>query len=427
MNTVLFIFSLLLIVACVALLFVILKRSEKIEQLEAKLNQAGQEASSSKRSLESSRRDHESDRSKLSKAESELSDLQKELSTARTELETCKQNNAEKDKQIQDMTAKIEAFEPTAKRARDAEDKLLAFQKESAALRSESAQAYKRVEAAESAARDKQIQFERVEATLEAKDKALTIKQQESADLARELDERQTEISELVIERDKLLSMEAALKEKLDEVEESFKGSERDRQKLNDEFTECRLELAETKEKLLRIKQMFDEQVAAGENDVEQIQKLRDQLLDAEAQLRRKEAALKDLEMVHADSTRETPYEAHKHMEWTLNHFDPKALTFKFNNLGAKVFLVDVQTNIPQLRYEFETGREIPRGTDFESRIKVAIKKSEQRNMEELPGEFDMTVFYALNIYPIQFKIRPRSGQKIERIKDEEDQNDQKS
>ena len=171
----------------------------------------------------------------------------------------------------------------------------------------------------------------------------------------------------------------------------------------------------------MRIKQMFDEQAAAGENDMEQIQKLRDQLLDTQGQLSRKEAALADLERVHADVTRETPYEAHKHMEWTLNHFDPKAITFKFNNLGAKVFLVDVQTSVPQLRYEFETGRELPSGKDFESRIKLAVKKSEQRNMEELPGEFDMTVFYALNVYPIQFKIRPHEGQKIERIKDEDD------
>ncbi|MGK0464625.1 MAG: DNA repair exonuclease SbcCD ATPase subunit [Lentimonas sp.] len=315
------------------------------------------------------------------------------------------------------MTATIEVLEPAGKRAREAENKLLALQKESAALRGEYSQAHKRIEAAESAARDTKIQFERVEATLEVKDKALIVKQQESSDLARELDDRRTEISELVIEREKLLSMETALKEKLNEIEESSKRSERDRHKLNDEFTECRLELAETKEKLTRLKQMFDEQAATGENDVEQLQRLRDQLLDVETKLGRKESALKDLELVHADSTQETPYEAHKHMEWTLNHFDSKALTFKFNNLGARVFLVDVETSVPQLRHEFETGREILRGDDFESRIKVAIKKSEQRNMEELPGEFDMTVFYALNIYPIQFKIRPREGQKIERIK----------
>ena len=62
-----------------------------------------------------------------------------------------------------------------------------------------------------------------------------------------------------------------------------------------------------------------------------------------------------------------------------------------------------------------------PSGKDVESRIKVAIKKSEQRNMEELPSEFDMTVFYALNIYPIRFKIRPNQGQKIERIKEDKD------
>ena len=421
MSTFLLILSLALIIACVALVFVFLKQAGRIKDLENKLNQAGQEASSSKRSLESVQRDHESTMNNLrSKADIELAEVQKDLSVARTELEACIKASAEKEKQIQDMTSKIEAAEATAKRAREAEDKLSTFQREAANLRSECSQAHKRVEAAESAARDKQIQFERVEATLEAKDNALTLKQQESANLARELDEKRTEISELVIERDKLLSMEAALKEKLSEVEESFKSSERDRQRINDEFTECRLDLAETKDKLSRIKQMFDEQAAAGENDMEQIQRLRDQLLDVQGQLSRKEAALADLEQVHADATRETSYEAHKHIEWTLNHFDPKAITFKFNNLGAKVFLVDVQTSVPQLRYEFETGRELPRGKDFESRIKLAIKKSEQRNMEEIPSEFDMTVFYALNIYPIHFKIRPREGQKIERIKDEE-------
>lgn len=419
MDTFLLILSLALIVVCIALAFALLKRNDRIKDLETKLNQAGQAASSSKRSLESVKRDHDSDINNLrSKADSEIAEMQKRLSVAQTELEACIKSIAEKDKQIQDITAKVELAETASKRARDAEDKLSSFQRETVALRSECSQANKRVEAAESAARDKQIQFERVEATLEAKDKALTAKQQESANLARELDERRTEISELVIERDKLLSMEAALKEKLGEVEESFKGSERDRQRINDEFTECRLDLAETKEKLSRIKQMFDEQAAAGENDMEQIQKLRDQLLDTQGQLSRKEAALRDLERVHADATQETPYEAHKHIEWTLNHFDPKSITFKFNNLGARVFLVDVQTSAPQLRYEFETGRELPRGKDFESRIKLAIKKSEQGNMKELPGEFDMTLFYALNIYPIRFKIRPNGSQKIERIKE---------
>ncbi len=409
----------LLVVTCMILLFLLYQNINKVGKLEGMLNQAGNEATSSKRSLESLKGEQESHFERLRKAESAASDLQKEVKEVQSKLEACNQSNAEKDKQIQEMAEKVKAFEPASNRAREAENKLIALQKESAALRSECSQAYQRVETAESEGRDKQIKFERVEATLEAKDKALTLKQQESSNLARELDEKRTEISELVIERDKLLSMEAALKEKLNDTEESFKSSERDRQKLNDEFTECRLELAETKEKLNRVKQMFDEQAAAGENDVDQIQKLRDQLLDTETQLSRKESALKDLEQVHADATRETPYEAHKHLEWTLNHFDPKAITFKFNNLGAKVFLVDVKTNFPQLRYEFETGRELSRGKDVESRLKVAIKKAEQNNMEELPGEFDMTVFYALNIYPIHFKIRPREGQKIERIKDE--------
>lgn len=417
MDTILILLAVVLIIACLALAFVILKRNQKISQLEKMLDQAGRVASTSKRALESCRERQNSERDQPSQAESKLAKLIEEFSEVEAELKACKQSGVDKDKQIEAMALKVESLEPAGKRAREAEDKLLALQRESAALRGEHAQACKRVEAAESAARDKQIQFERIEATLEAKDKALTAKQQESADLARELDERRTEISELVVERDKLLSMENALKEKLSQTEELFKKGERERQRLNDEFTECRLELAENKEKLIRLKQMFDEQAAVGENDVEQLQRLRDQLLEAEARLSRKEAALKDLEQVHADSTHETAYEAHRHMEWTLNHFDPGAITFKFNNLGARIYLVDVQTSAPQLRYEFETGRELPSGSDAESRIKLAIKKSEQATMKVLPDEFDMTVFYALNIYPIQFKIRPREGQKIERIK----------
>lgn len=418
MDILLSILSVLLAVTCVFLLSMLLRRNKEVDGLKKELDQVESVASSSKHSMESLQRKHEADREKLNENETKISEFEKSAKEALEKLETCNQANAEKDKQIQEMSAKIEAFEPTQKRAHEAEDKLLVIQKESVALRNECAQAHKRVEAAESAGRDKQIKFERIEATLEAKDKALTLKQQESADLAHELNERRSEISELVIERDKLISMEAALKEKLEEAEGSLKSSERDRQKLNDEFTECRLELAETREKLNRIKQMFDEQAAAGENDIERLQKLRDQLLEVEGKLSRKESALSELEAVHADSSRETPYEAHKHMEWTLNHFDPKAITFKFSNSGAKVFLVDVQTSAPQLRHIFETGRELPRDDDFESRIKIAIKKSEQQNMEELPEEFDMTVFYALNIYPIQFKIRPREGQKIERIKE---------
>ena len=415
--------SILLVIVCIVLGVILLKRDQKIAKLETLLNQAGTEASAGKRSLESLKERHELDSKRFQEADSKLLDLKREVSDVQTDLKASQQSNEDKDKQIKELTAQIESFGASVERARGAEDKLLSLQKEVAALRGESAHAHKRVEAAEVATRDKQIQFERVEATLEAKDKALVVKQKESAELARELDERRTEISELVIERDKLLSMETALKERLNEVEESFKESDRDRQRLNDEFTECRLELAETKEKLSRIKQMFDEQAAAGENDIEQLQKLRDQLLDAEALLSRKEAALKDLEMVYADSTQEDYYEAHKHMEWTLNHFDPKAFTFKFNNLGARVYLVDLQTDVPQLRYDFETGREVPSGKSVESRIKVAIKKSEQRNMEALPDEFEMTVFYALNIYPIRFKIRPNQGQKIERIKEDKDEN----
>jgi len=392
------------------------KSSEQIDQLDKMLKQAKAEAASEKDALRSSEKRRSTDKDDLNQTRLELTALKKDLLKIRAEQEDAQKKIAEKETEIEELKSQASSVEPVRQRAREADDKLLALKKESAALRSESAQAYKRVEAAESTARDKQIKYERAEASLEAKDRALLIKQQESAELARELDERRGEISTLVAERDKLLSMEGALKEKLQSTEVKLQETERKRQQLNDEFAECRLNLGESEEKLSRLKQMFDEQSAAGENDVEQIKELKEQLLKAEEDLNRKETALMDLEKVHKDTDRETPYEAHKHMEWTMNHFDPKGITFKFNNQGARVYLVDVETNFPQLRHVFETGRELLRGSDAEARIKLAIKKAEEKNMPQLPEEIDMTVFYALNIYPIQFKIRPNSGQKIERI-----------
>ncbi len=389
-----------------------IKRGGRINQLENLLNEAGGVAASSKRSVELIRKDQHSERERLISAESDIALL-------RPELETCKQSIVEKDQRIQEMAAELkegqEALEPARKRAREAEDKLLAQQKDTAAMRNECAQAQKRVETAESAARDKQIQFERVEASLEAKDKLLLAKQQESADQERELAERRTEIAELIAERDKLSSMEAALESKLKETEASCKEGERARQQLNDDLAARTLELGDVSEQLARLKQLTDEQATASGAEAEQRKQLQDQLLEVEGKLTRKEAALSDLEKAYSDAEREKPYEAHRHMEWTLNHFDPKAITFKFTNEGAKVFLVGVETNIPELRYEFETGHDLPRD-DFEARIKLAIKKVEQKRMEQLPDEFDMTVLYALNVFPIHFKIRPREGQKIERV-----------
>jgi len=402
------IFNFILLATSAILLINCIKRGTRVNQLENLLNEAGGVAASSKRSVESMQKTHQSERERLQT-------LQSDMALLSAELETCKQSAVEKDQHIEEMNAGLAALEPARKRADEAEHKVLALQKEAAVLRSECAQAHKRVETAESAARDKQIQFERIEASLEAKDRALFAKQQESADQARELSDRRSEISDLIVERDQLKSMEAALATKLKDADESLKESERARQRLNDELADRKLELSETQEKLTRLKQMADEQAAISGSEAEQRRKLQDELIELEAKLARKEAALSDLERVHADAEREEPYQAHRHMQWTLNHFDPKAITFKFTNEGAKVHLVAVDTNVPQLRYEFETGRDLPRG-DFEARIKLAIKKAEQKNMEQLPDEFDMTVFYALNVFPIHFKIRPRDGQRIERI-----------
>ncbi len=402
------IFNFILLATSAILLIYCIKRSTRINQLENLLNEAGGVAASSKRSVESMQKTHQSERERLQT-------LRSDMEVLRAELEACKQSAVEKDQHIEEINAGLAALEPARKRADEAEHKVLALQKEAAVLRSECAQSHKRVETAESAARDKQIQFERIEASLEAKDRALFAKQQESADQARELSDRRSEISDLIVERDQLKSMEAALATKLKDADESLKEGERARQRLNDELADRKLELSETQEKLTRMQQMADEQAAIGGSEAEQRRKLQDELLEVEAKLARKEAALVDLERAHADAEREEPYQAHRHMQWTLNHFDPKAITFKFTNEGAKVHLVAVDTNVPQLRYEFETGRDLPRG-DFEARIKLAIKKAEQKNMEQLPDEFDMTVLYALNVFPIHFKIRPREGQRIERI-----------
>ena len=135
---VLLLLTILLSVALLACGVVLITRFKRISQLEAMLNEAGSEAAKHKRSLESLKGTHESDRDHLHETESKLSELQKEISNVRKELETCNHSNEEKASQIKKMGAQIEAFEPTRQRAREAEDKLSALQKESAALRSES-------------------------------------------------------------------------------------------------------------------------------------------------------------------------------------------------------------------------------------------------------------------------------------------------
>ena len=389
------------LVTSAALLFAWLKRGGRIHQLENMLNEAGGVAASSKRTVELMQDEHHSERERLSSAESDMARLS-------AELDTCKQSN-------QEMAEALEGLEPARTRAREAEDKLLIAEKDTAAMRRECALANKRVETAEAVGRDKQIQFERVEASLAAKDKLLLAKQEESAGQEQELVERRAEIAELIAERDTLKSMEAALTAKLKETEASFKAGERARLQLNDELAARTLELGDVSEQLALLKKLTEEQAIAGGSEAEQRKQLQDQLLELEGKLSRKEAALSDLETAYADAEREKPYEAHRHMEWTINHFDPKAITFKFTNDGAKVYLVGVETDVPELRYEFETGHDLPRD-DFEARIKLAIKKVEQKKLEQLPDEFDMTVLYAMHVFPIRFKIRPREGQKIERV-----------
>ena len=169
------------------LLFVNLGGSKKrIEELERLLNQAGNEASSSKRALEASEEKHKSTIEQLKQAERKQSDLEKKWSEERSELE---QSLADKDQQVQDLDTQIKDFDPVRKRAREAEQKVLSLQKDMLALRNEYVQTSMRIETAESATRDKQIKFERAEASLEAKDKALLVKQKESTDLAHQLNE----------------------------------------------------------------------------------------------------------------------------------------------------------------------------------------------------------------------------------------------
>ena len=393
-----------------------MQRGAERASLQQSLEEAGGVAASSRRQLENFQQERKAERERLAAAEAEL----------RMELETARQGIADKDVELDALRGDLEsmkqalseaeqAVEPLRSRARESEDKVLNLDRDCARFRSDVSQAMKRMESAESAARDAQVKYERLELAHEEKDAALLKKQQECAAQDRELAERRTEIAALIAERDRLLGVETALGAKLNQTEERLSDSEGNCKQANNALAERELDLKDLQRQLASLKKLADEQAAAGGADAEQRRKLQDQVAELEGKLARKEAALSDLEQAFADAEREKPYEAHRHMEWTLNHFDPKAITFKFTNEGAKAFLVGVETNIPELRYELETGHELPRD-DFEARIKLAIKKAEQKRMEQLPDEFDMTVLYALHVFPINFKIRPREGQKIERV-----------
>ncbi|MCD8482276.1 MAG: hypothetical protein LR015_06160 [Verrucomicrobia bacterium] len=149
-------------------------------------------------------------------------------------------------------------------------------------------------------------------------------------------------------------------------------------------------------------------------NDNEAMATLISETAELKSALQRKESALKDLEAAYKSASAETSYEAHRHMQWTLNHFDPDAITLKFQNEGAAVYLVGVETNEPALTYNLETGHSLPR--DFEARVRLKFRKGTPANQAKFPESFDLTVLYALHVFPIKFRIHPQAGQKIERI-----------
>ncbi|MGJ8640764.1 MAG: hypothetical protein ACSHYA_15350 [Opitutaceae bacterium] len=402
------------------------KRGAMIAELKARLEQAGGSVASSRR--EATERSEEKRRAaeklrdsnlELKKANAELLKLRSDLEEAELRLgQTNSEEAAEQEKRLQELLVEVETAKSSADRFnglfREAEVKLLAVERELAKLRTDTTHSQKRIETAESAARDKQIQFERIEATLVTRDAELLKKQHENAAFDNELKERKTELAALITERDRLQSVENSLKNRVEELDASVRSAERERLSLSDEYAACELKLRDMTDAFNRLKESSDADSVAGSAEVQRRKELESQVADLEGKLERKEAAFVELEAAYSDASGEKPYEAHRHMEWTLNHYADKNITFKFTNEGAKAYLVGVETSVPELRYELETGHDLPR--DFEARIKLAIRKAEEKNLGALPDEFDMTVLYALHVFPIRFKIRPRDGQKIERI-----------
>lgn len=386
------------------------RRSGRLAELEHLLKDAGNEAAAA-------RRKHVAERERANDLEASIADLRKESKRQTTVAEDReKALRAEIEAAQRALAAAEEGSGDTFVRLRDAEARNNRLEVEAARLRTDATQAIKRAETADAAAEDYRDRFQKTEAALEAKEAALLEKRNECADRERELREACASLAEVTSARDRHAAAEAALTKRLEAAEEARRAGDRETQRLNEELAEALLSLREVQAELGALRESLAAGAAAGTEAEQQRLALEEKIAALSGKLARREAALSDLEKAHAAANAETPYVAHRHMQWTLNHFDPRSITFKFQNEGAEVYLVGVETDVPDLTYELETGHGLPR--EKEARIKLAIAKNAGERLKEMPDEFEMKVLYALHVFPIRFKIRPRQGQRIERIMD---------
>lgn len=386
--------------------YLLTQRNARIAELEGR---SATQARGSQRELEEAQASLERARDYGKELEGKLAELREQGQAAaaawqqeRAELEAA-------------CAAEVAKLEPLSARLKEAEQEVSKTERECARLRSEAMEARKRMEAAEGAASEQITRFEQLEVAHQEKTAALKTQQAKAAQLERELAGCRENLQARQQDLERLESEAAALKSRFDETSRELSAAQSGSRSLQDELAETRQALQEARGQLAAQQRLAEEAAASGGAAAERCQALEQQVLDLESRLSRKEAAFVDLETAYKDASTEEPYAAHRHMEWTLNHYDPKSITFKFTNAGARVYLVGVETDVPELRYEFETGHDLPR-EDFEARIKLAIKKIDEKRLAQLPDEFEMTVLYALHVFPIRFKIRPREGQKIERI-----------
>lgn len=398
--------NLLLVVTSIWLLLLSIRRRERTAEIE---EDWANQVSGLKLKIEGMQISLAEAREDCKEAELKLEELRKQ---SQVKLGVLDEACARLEVSCAEEAAKLE---PLTARLKEALLNASQAEREAARLRGDAARAVKRMEAAEVLAGDSLARFQRAEASLEAKDGLLNEKRNALADLESQLKEAQSRISELQAERDRLAALETALGKRLEAAEEARRGAEREVQRLNDELAEAMLNLREARSELAVLRESAEARAVAGGELEKRCHVLEEHVAHLSGALARKEAALADLEKAHASASAETPYAAHRHMQWTLNHFDPQSITFKFMNEGAEVFLVGVETDHPDLTYELETGHGLTR--EMEARIKVLIKKDARNRLAKMPEEFEMTVLYALHVLPIRFKIRPREGQRIERIR----------
>lgn len=381
------------------------KRNARLAEMEGRAESRVRDL---ERNLEESGASLEAARNQRKELEAELAELRESSKDA---AETWQREREGLEAARAEEAAKLE---PLQARVKEAELGVGWAERECARLRTEAQEARKRMESAESAASEQISRYEQLEAAHTEKTDSLKKSQARCAQLEGDLKAEQERLAEQVTEREQLESELAALQQQLADADRESSRLKTESHNLRDALGETKGELQTVRDQLAAQRKSAEDAAASGGEAAERCRALEERILDLEGRLSRKEAALVELEAAYRDASGETTYAAHRHMEWTLNHYDPQAITFKFTNEGAKAYLVGVETNYPELRYELETGHDLPR--DKEARIKLAIRKAEQARMAELPEEIDLTVLYALHVFPIQFKIRPRAGQKIERI-----------